>query len=115
LPGLSPAAMRSRTELAVSLLHDTLRHATRVEISGGARPVVACEALEDAWREVEQRCGEDPMPDSVTIAWPRGGAHLQAERSWAEIRAAIQPLLEPYDPDSEQLFHIENTGISSHV
>jgi len=115
LPSLSHAALRSRTELAASLLHETLRHATRIEVSGGPDPVVVCEALEDAWREVERRCAEDLAPDGVTIAWPRGGAHLQAERSWAEIRAAIQPLLEPHDPNPEQLFRIEHAGICSHV
>jgi hypothetical protein len=115
LPSLSPAALRSRTEIAATLLHDTLRHATRIEISGGAGPVVACEALEDAWHEVERRLAEDPAPDDLTIGWPRGGAHLQAERSWADIRAAIQPLLEPYEPLPEQLFHIKQVGNSIHV
>jgi hypothetical protein len=107
--------MRSRTEIAATLLHDTLRHATRIEVGGGSGPIVACEALEDAWHEVERRWSEDPALRTLTIAWPRGGAHLRAERSWAEIRAAIQPLLEPYEPQPEQLFHIQQGEDPIHV
>ncbi len=111
LPALASASLLGRARLATGLLQTNLRSQSRIEVRAGGGPIVACETMHDAWRQIEQWYANDPPPGDIMIDWQQGRAIIDTQRTWDQIRAAILPLAE--DPD--QMFTANPGEYLSHV
>lgn len=115
LPDLTSAAMAARQQVAAGLLRDTLRVATRIEVSGGDVLAERYGSLEDAWRDVAHRLEVAPAAADITIGWPGGAASFELARTWQRIRAAMLPVQAAHEAGPETLFLLKQEEKAVHV